>query len=375
MRLLVMIPKLSGGGAEKIVCNLLKSFPSHWDIDVLLRDRSQCCEFPENVHVLDIKSESALSYFHYLKRSKKKSVYDVYLSHMAFTNFMNLISGRKSGKRVLTIHNVTSIQMKTYKIGFLYNLVIKLLYNRADYIVTVGEDSRNDMITYYGIAPEKVVAIPNGVDVDSIQVCRMEMPKDGIIFGAPVVCSIGRYTFQKRFDYLIRSIKSVKDKYDSVKLILIGEGELREQYEQLIKELGLENNVVLAGWHENPYSILGHADMFAFCPDFEGFGLALCEAFVCGIPCITTNHPGGIQELMQFSGNSSENVILDTGILTPPISGENGIEQFAEAIIYMHEHPEYAKKCVEYNLRRCDEFSLKTMSEKWIEILNKVTTL
>ncbi|MCQ2519404.1 MAG: glycosyltransferase [Lachnospiraceae bacterium] len=371
MKILMIIPSLFGGGAENIACELLKGFPKEWQIDVLVRKSSDDIIFSDNVHILRAIPKAG-AFFAYLKNAKRNGKYDYYISHMAFSNFMNMLSGKRSGKRILTIHSLTSIQMKSEKVGFLYNHVIRFIYRKADRIVTVGIAAANDMINYYRMPANKVVVIANGIDVEQAiknANCPLTEEEEKYCTGEPIVCAVGRYNIAKRFDYLIKAMSIVKEKYQNCKLLLVGEGEERVNYEKLIEDLQLKDNVVLCGWNKTPQRIMLHSNCVVSCSDYEGFNLSMAEAMVCGVPCIFTNHPGGTEELLLSNKKSKSNQMLETGILCPNIVDEAGIEMLSEAIVYIYEHPNYAFESAEYNRERKDELSIRRMIEKWVSLL------
>ena len=92
-------------------------------------------------------------------------------------------------------------------------------------------------------------------------------------------------------------IYQVKSIIPEIKAIWIGEGEMKNDMKQKIKELGMENNVKLLGFKNNPYEYMKKSKIFLLTSDWEGFGLSAFEALTLGLPCVV-NNVGGLREIV-----------------------------------------------------------------------------
>ncbi len=108
--------------------------------------------------------------------------------------------------------------------------------------------------------------------------------------------SVGRLVQEKGFEYIIKAIASLKDKYPNIMLDIYGQGDLRDRLQKLIQSLGLDNMVFLKGFlrHEDLLKKLNSYDLFVSCPIStenweEYFGMANLEALASGLPVITTD--------------------------------------------------------------------------------------
>lgn len=147
---------------------------------------------------------------------------------------------------------------------------------------------------------DKSCVIHNAITIDK---AALHIPdkKDKTIVG------VGRLHRQKNFPMLIKAFSLIADKYSDYKLIIYGDGELREQLNELIMKLNLQNRVVLYGNTKDIYNKLLNAEIFVLSSDFEGMPNALMEAMALGLPCISTDcSPGGAAELI----DNYENGIL-----------------------------------------------------------------
>ncbi len=124
-----------------------------------------------------------------------------------------------------------------------------------------------------------------------------------------VLVSAGRLVEQKNQALLIDAFSEIYKDYPEYKLIIYGEGPLRERLEAQIEKLGLSESVLLPGNYEDVLERMKKAAMFVFPSNFEGMPNALIEAMAIGLPCISTDCPcGGPRELIQNHKN---------GILVP----------------------------------------------------------
>ncbi|NJL11460.1 MAG: glycosyltransferase family 4 protein [Calothrix sp. SM1_7_51] len=113
------------------------------------------------------------------------------------------------------------------------------------------------------------------------------------------VIAMGRLTRQKGFDILLSAFKKIYHKYTDWQLIILGEGELRHEIENIIDSQGLNRQVILPGVLSNPFPILKRSELFVLSSRFEGFGNVLIEAKACGLPVISTDCPSGPKEIIR----------------------------------------------------------------------------
>lgn len=189
---------------------------------------------------------------------------------------------------------------------FLFWLYLKLflgpLVRISDRVAVLSWDNAKGsyLKKYLKKYPAKFVEIPNGIDIDIFRPKPKYVAlKDGIGIrpGEKVVAfagGLGRLHFFKGVEVLIKAVASLKNK--KVKLLIIGDGEMREHYEQLAKNLGLAEQVIFTGWVANDsladyYNL---ADIFVLpsTARTESFGIVVAEAQACGVPAIVANWPG-----------------------------------------------------------------------------------
>jgi glycosyltransferase involved in cell wall biosynthesis len=163
--------------------------------------------------------------------------------------------------------------------------------------VSVGERSARMVERAVGLPRDSVRTIYNGVPDEA------PPPRSRAVDG-PVVGALGRLSHEKGFDVLIRALAAV----DDVTAVVVGDGALRAQLQELATELGVDARLEITGWSDEARSYLSTFDIFCLPSRFEGFPLAVVEAMFARLPVVASD-----------VGSVSEAVIdAETGLLVPP---------------------------------------------------------
>ena len=115
--------------------------------------------------------------------------------------------------------------------------------------------------------------------------------------------SVGRLSEPKDYKTTIQAFKLLKERGINEKLFIIGDGNLKEKLNKLIKELDLEGQVFLLGMKENPYLYMKNADILIHSSRKEGFPMVLLEGMCVGVPIICSNFKTGAYELIEKERN------------------------------------------------------------------------
>lgn len=207
--------------------------------------------------------------------------------------------------------------------------VYRELFKKGNFFLANCEFFRQKAIKI-GCSPEKIIVHHSGIDCDRFLFQVRQMPVDNII----KIVTIGRLIEKKGIEYAIRAVAQVVENYPKIEYSIIGDGWLKQELQQLIISLHLENKIKLLGWKTQPeiVKILEQSHIFiapsvtAKDGNQDAPVNTLKEAMAMGLPVIATFH-GGIPELVQ-DGVS--------GFLVPERDG-NAI---AVQIQYLIDHPE-----------------------------------
>ena len=210
-----------------------------------------------------------------------------------FCNDVGFLPKIKDGsKKVLEVHFSRFKRLQYGRKG-IWALADRYLSKRdAEYVrafdrfVVLTEEDKG----YWGDLPNMVV-IPNGVP-----------RKEPAPLKAHTVIAVGRYSFQKALDRLIRAWAGIEDHGDW-KLKLVGDGECRPQLHALINDLGLYDTVELTGVRKDMESVYRNASILALSSRYEGLPMVLLEAQSYGIPCISFDCQCGPKDVIRAGVN------------------------------------------------------------------------
>jgi glycosyltransferase involved in cell wall biosynthesis len=176
-------------------------------------------------------------------------------------------------------------------------LAARWSFPHADRVVAVSAGVGADLVDCVGVDEDKVSVIHNPVISDRLFAdaeAALEHPWLAHKTG-PVLLAVGRLTAPKDFPTLLRAVALLPPEY---RLVILGEGELRDELEELADRLGIRARVDLPGFTDNPYPAFAHADVLVLSSRHEGLPTVLIEAlpFACGI--VSTDCPSGPREIL-----------------------------------------------------------------------------
>lgn len=309
IKILFFIENLSGGGAEKVLQNLVNNMDNEkFDITV----QTVWKENPQEFLNENIKYKYIYPYYSKLNNYKYrlsvllktiyplhiKDNYDIEVAYLecGATKVISTSTNKKA-KKIAWVHCDLS-----KKISNLDEFKEKSLdwYKKFDKIVCVSKDVEKSFKSIYGNEFDTEV-IYNVIDDYSIREKAEEKVEDySFDEKIPTIVSVGRLSTQKRFDRLIEAHKILLDEGILNKLLIIGEGNERESLEQIIKDSGVQKTVTLSGFKSNPYPYIKNANLLACSSDYEGFSSFVAEGLILGKAIVTTDCTG-MEELLESS--------------------------------------------------------------------------
>lgn len=204
-------------------------------------------------------------------------------------------------------------------------------YQHFQWIFTVSDEVKDHFLEVYPEYQQKVSVFHNLLNQKRI----IEKSKEGMGFEDDFegyrILTIGRLTYQKRYDIAIESMALLKQKCNKpVRWYVLGEGHLRSSLQQQIKDAHLENDFLLLGSKDNPFPYYKNCDFYVHATGFEGKSIAIQEAQTLGKPILATDCSGNREQI--------ENGV--DGLLCPLTP-----EDICQHILYMIDHPE---KCLQF---------------------------
>mgnify|MGYP002777004135 CR=1 FL=1 len=304
-RIALFIPNLHGGGAERATVNLLRAMSETGvPVDLVLAsaEGEYLEQVPQQVRVVNLAVgrviKSILPLANYLRKEKPFAL----ISQMNHANVGAVVArelARVESLLVLVEQNTPSVEKSKLFRGRLVPPLMKLLYPSADVIVGVSTGVAQDLKTQFGIDQSKVKVIYNPV-VDNKLFAQAKAPLYHPWFqedSPPVFLAVGRLTEQKDFINLIKAFEVLR-RQKIARLLILGEGDARNELEATITSLKLSEDVSLPGFVENPYAYMSRASAFVLSSRWEGLPTVLIEAMACGCPVIATDCPSGPREIL-----------------------------------------------------------------------------
>jgi glycosyltransferase involved in cell wall biosynthesis len=162
----------------------------------------------------------------------------------------------------------------------------------ADRIITVSNFTRNIVINRYGISPQKIDVVYNGVERNGNSSKRPD--EFGIKKNEKIVLFLGRITMQKGPEYFLQAAKKVIDEMDDVRFVMAGSGDMMHRAVEMAAELGIGSKVMFTGFlrGEQVQEIYKMADLFVMPSVSEPFGLVPLEALENDVPVIISKQSG-----------------------------------------------------------------------------------
>jgi glycosyltransferase involved in cell wall biosynthesis len=296
-----------GGGAQRVALNLSRGIAKHgYRVDLVLAQTTgpYLAEVPESVRVVDLRASRVLSSLPALVRYLRRERPEAMLSAMNYVNIIALCARRLAGvptRLVVSEHNTLSrsVQYASDQRGRLMPQLIKRSYPWADGIVAVSKGVADDLARVTGLSRERIRVIYNPVVTPELQ-AKAQTPLEHPWFKPgepPVLLAVGSLTAQKDFPTLIQAFVQVRQ-VRPARLLILGEGKDRSVLEALVRQLGLEQDIRLPGFVENPYTYMARASLFVLSSRWEGLPTVLIEALSCGTPVISTDCPSGPREIL-----------------------------------------------------------------------------
>lgn len=298
-KICLIVPSLGEGGAERVAFHLLNNLDVKKYEMLLIQTQKEgtyISKINQKVKVSCLYKkrfrEALFLLFLELKREKPNIIITFSKEIAIFCCFLKSIMFLKNTKIIVREIN---IQSKLNK-NILMKILMRYFYRKANLIVSQSRDMTNDLITYTKINRNNIIEINNPIDMKFIE---KYLKSEKEIFDKNfynLVC-VGRLSYQKGFDLIIKIMAKLRK--ERIKLYIVGEGEERNNLENLIEKLDLKDIICLLGKKENPYIYMKNADLFVLSSRFEGFPNVLLEANACGTYAICNNCLGGINQIIE----------------------------------------------------------------------------
>ena len=244
-----------------------------------------------------------------------------------------------------------------------FQLIEKILARFTDVIVVVSEQQKEELCWKFGVGrPEQYKVVSLGLDLRPFESASENKGKLKSVLrlsenGESLVGIVGRLTPIKNHSLFLKSVSALMKENSNARarFLIVGDGELRRDLEEMTRDLALMGRVIFTGWIKDLKSFYADLDVLALTSNNEGTPVAAIEAMAAGVPVIATD-VGGVVELIsdrRFRNSElseGEFEIYERGLLVR----KGDVKGFAKGLKYLLEHPEEGREMG----RRGREYSL-----------------
>jgi glycosyltransferase involved in cell wall biosynthesis len=376
-KILIVITKGEVGGAQMSVLNLAKE----------LKKRGEEVElaFGEGEFLKTELEKEGINYyrFKYLRRTSnlvlnllftfefksflKTKSFDIIHANSSNALF-SLLGAKLRDKNIKTVFTFRGMSVldENYQQSFFKKLIyfryFKFFMKYIDYPVFVSRHNlelakKIKLIEENRENKEKETGylVYNGLDYDNLELLPKAKAREGLGINNNnfIIGSIGRLAYQKNYEFLIKVFPEILKIKPEARLIIIGEGEKRQELEDMIKELSTKDEtiakkIILKGNIENAYRYLKAFDMFVLPSRYEGLSITLLEALKAEIPILASRVGGNAETLTQaelFELNNEKN--------------------FVDKFKYLLDNKEGV---IEKNLKSCEKFALGNTVSGYLKV-------
>jgi glycosyltransferase involved in cell wall biosynthesis len=335
IKVLHIITRLTMGGAQEIALSIASGLDKDiFDVTFISGRQDFCAAMSDkwNMDVVvipglvrEINPIKDLMALVRLVLFIKKNRFDIVHTHTSKAGILGRIAAKMAGVPIIFHTPHGSIFHAIYYCPGLIYLLSRLeavVASFTDKIITCSLNETRDFLAHKIATVDKYIAIYWGIKQDRflksynsyLKRKELEIPDDSILIG-----NIARLTPEKGHLFCLEVFRMVVDRFPKVKLLIVGDGILRQDIETRINELGLNGSVIMTGHRDDIPEILAALDISLHTSIWEGMPVAIIEAMLTGKAIVATN-VGGIPELIKDGV---------TGILIPPDDREG----LTEAIV------------------------------------------
>lgn len=221
------------------------------------------------------------------------------------------LAGKLLGKKTVLVevnNSIYELRLKGVKSRLHPKFLARKIACRLATVVAANSRGLADFTaSCYGLT--EVALIHNGTDIEAVRRMSSEpVESQWSDEDAKLVVAVGRLERQKGFEFLIEAIKLLNTEGARVRLLILGEGAMRESLERKVADCGISDMVKISGFITNPYPHMAGADVFVCSSVSEGMSNTILEAMALGLPVVSTDHEFGASDVVKHG---------DSGLLVP----------------------------------------------------------
>ena len=313
-KVLFIIPSLRGGGAEKLLSDILNRYDSSkYEVHLMYfyKNNVYIGDIPRYVKqivpfYIDDSSLTRLGWlllkilrlrdrvFKYKIRKAVDNYYDTIVSFLEgqSLHFHNFLVDR-ANKNISYVHT----DFRNYPISLNNDSLNE--YNNMDCIVFVSENACESFRQVFPTNYSDHKVLPNFIDIEKIKLKANDFQMS---YRIPTIICVGRLEEVKGFEILIDIAKQLENAIAEFQFRIIGAGVEENKLKRLVKVNNIEDKIIFDGFKRNPYPYIANSDILLSTSLAEGFSLVICEAMSLGIPVVSSKTDGALSLLGSGAG-------------------------------------------------------------------------
>ena len=365
MKILIVHPSLSSGGAEKIIAFISNVLTKKYDVSLLLL-KNEMVSLPIDKKIKIITKNcyssqpifgkyifSGIKKINNMKYEIKKCIEIENPNLIICFDLRVLLTLSFLGKRILT-KTLFSERADPYENPIYWQLILKKIYKSVRYIVFQTSGAR-DFYSYELRNKSRIIYNP-ALNRNLNASCKVIEKSDS----NKIIFSAGRLQYRKGYDLLIKAFSTVNELKKDYKLVIYGEGEEKDNLLSLVKKLNLSKKVIFKSPVPNVIEKNRNSELFVLPSRSEGIPNILIEAMYEGIPAITTDcSPGGAR------------LLSDDGKYCL-IANNNDYNSIAEKIIFAINNTQYMVNMALKAKKSLTRFDEKKIAKEWEDVVKKL---
>lgn len=311
--ILILCASMQKGGAERVISLLLKELENEQNIKVHFMMMEYGIEYDlpkyitpiilSNSKKSGVKKLLELPFIAMkLKKYIKENNINIVMSFLYRPNYINILAKifGSNHKSIINIRSTTSRYKNEGFLGKINLFLINILFDKADLIISNSKGVDEDLKSLINITTNTKV-IYNPVDIKYINSKKYICEDVDFKFeeNNKYIISVGRLIPLKRNIDLIKAFFELQKNDDSLELIFLGDGILKDSLINDCIKLGIKEKVHFLGNVKNPFYYLVKSDLFVLNSEIEGFPNVLVEAMACGLPVVSSDCKSGPREILE----------------------------------------------------------------------------
>lgn len=287
-KILHVVSSLDGGGVENLLLNYYKNMDrSNIKFDFIVHGKRRgvlepiFTEYNSDIYHIPSKHESLFKNLASIRKIIKNGDYDVVHAHQGIMSVFPMYYAKKAGVNARIAHSHLAHRDKSIFIKIINRILFFFLKRYSNYWFACGLDAGRSLWGNKAVENGQIMIMKNAIDIEKFifnPTIRRKKRQELAIEEKFVIGNVGRFTYQKNHQYLIKVFYELYKKNKDSILILVGDGELQNDIRNQVRDYGLTNVVRFLGVRNDVNELLQAMDVFLLPSRFEGLPVVLVEA-------------------------------------------------------------------------------------------------